>query len=222
MKWDDLDYWTSGECQVVMERLADLIAAKIPWCPGKIDKLFSNTQAVPFDKVRVIIVGQDPYPDPQYATGHAFSIPKDNDDFPPTLMNIFNEYIQDLGYDTFPETGDLSPWIKQGVLLWNIIPSCTAEKSMSHDWGEYYPLSEEVFKKLSAGDEYRVFVLLGGLARQFSKFVNTDECGLIETSHPSPRGSINAREPFNGSRIFSRVNDLLCSHGEKQIQWRLP
>lgn len=210
--WQHLTFWKSGECQAFLERLDDL---KGRYTPARRD-LWRALSSVPFGNVRVCIVGQDPYPSPKYATGLAFSIPKAEKTFPLTLQQIFKEYEDDLHYPT-PKSGDLSPWTDQGVLLWNAIPVCPEARPLSaYDWPEWRLLTEELIKQL--GERGIVFCFLGGVAREFTKEVNLERSKVIETSHPSPRGSINAKTPFQGSRIFTRINGLL---GNNPINWRL-
>jgi uracil-DNA glycosylase len=207
-KWE-LDYWDSGEWQVVEERLDDMDKKGILYCPGK-DKLFAVLDLLPMDSVRCVILGQDPYPDPKFATGIAFSIPKEQKEFPPTLANIVSEYSKDLHYP-YPTTGDLTPWVKQGVLLWNVIPSCGVGRSMSHDWPEWAYLTQEIISKLAERDV--VFAALGQVAQRYTK-----ELDALEFSHPSPRGNYSSIHPFLGSRLFSTINGKLKGN---PIDWRL-
>lgn len=219
MNWSDLDYWNTGEYQVVEERLKDLTLAKTAWCPGP-KNVFRAMDLVPFDKVKVCLVGQDPYPNSGHACGLAFSVSEETKVFPITLKRLFAEYMSDL-HQPEPKDGDLTTWCDEGVFLWNAIPSCEEHKSLSHNWPEWRMLTEEIITKLSNSGQYIVFIFLGGVAREFAKLVNTNECDVIETSHPSPRGSLNSKTPFEGSRIFTRTNDLLVSHGKGMIDWRL-
>lgn len=213
--WPNLKYWNTGEWQVVEEHLDDLAKAGKEFCPTK-PRLFEALRRVRPNDVKVLIVGQDPYPNPAMATGVAFEVPEDvwKGDFPPTLCNIFNELSTDLGLP-YPENGHLKPWTDQGVLLWNAVPSCLAWKSMSHNWPEWQPLTEEIVRTVSA-QEGMVVVLMGAVAREFAPFV-ASTAKLIETSHPSPRGSLNSNCPFKGSRIFSTINANL----KEPILWQL-
>lgn len=218
MPWN-LNYFKSGEWQVCDERLRDLDAAGTEWSPGRYH-LFLNLKRVSVSDCRVCIVGQDPYPRRRYATGHAFSIPAEFGpaDYPPTLRELFGEYRRDLGYP-IPPNGNLQRWVDEGVLLWNAIPSCTNGASLSHDWDEYVPLNREVLGRLS--DKGIVFAFLGGVAKRYVEVVNPLNNRIITTSHPSPRGSRNSRVPFNGSRLFSTINDKLNELGLDPIEWRL-
>jgi uracil-DNA glycosylase len=215
----NLDYWKSGEWQVVNERLHDMEKAGVRFNPTRSDLFRSLTAVGHPSLVRVVLVGQDPYPQHRYATGQAFSIPPQylRVDFPPTLREIFAEYERDLGYG-IPSNGDLSYWVEQGVLLWNVIPSCEDGKSLSHDWEEYQYLNREIFRILS--ERGIVFAFLGGVARRYAPAI-TPNNRVITTSHPSPRGSLNSKMPFNGSRLFTTINGHLTELGLEPIDWRL-
>lgn len=217
-----LDYWKSGEYQVAREKLDADQSSYFTINPPR-TRMFDALALCPEAKVRVAIIGQDPYPDSRFATGLAFSIPEEYgpEDFPPTLRCIFDEYQSDLGYSR-PNNGNLSKWAENGVLLWNAIPSCRAGSSLSHDWAgrEWDYLTREIVRRLSA--RACVFAFLGSVARRFVQDVDTSSGAVvIETSHPSPRGSLNSRNPFRGSRLFSTINDKLVSVGMEPIDWRL-
>lgn len=215
-----LNYWQSGEWQVVNERLKDMEKAHGVYNPQRAS-LFAALRSTPYEKTSVAILGQDPYPDSRFATGFAFSIPRNfgPSEFPPTLSTIFKEYTSDLGYPT-PGGGSLIRWAAQGVLLWNVIPTCTAGKSLSHDWDEYHYLTKEIVEKLS--EKGIVFCFLGSVARRYLEYVDLTKNEIILTSHPSPRGIKFGKSPFEGSRIFSTINDKLVSQGLTTIDWRLP
>lgn len=232
-----LDYWRSGEWQVCLERLRDLDKAKVKWNPARED-LFNPLKALKPKDVKVVILGQDPYPGRKYCSGHAFSISEDCDMFPPTLVTILDEYEADLGYP-FPSSGSLLPWVKQGVLLWNVYPTCTDKQSLSHHWDEYKPLTWEILDTLSA--QSCVIVTLGTQARDLLRsFQNEDnekrllngylpkETGdwtnfeVLSFSHPSPRAGAKAKAPFTGSRFFTTINGKLCDLHLRPIDWRLP
>lgn len=217
-----LDFWKSGEYQVVRENLDDEEKLGFRINPPRKD-LFKALSMVPQDKVRVAIIGQDPYPQHSFATGLAFSVPGEVrvGSWPPTLRSIIDEYCADLGYPR-PGHGDLSKWTKDGVLLWNAIPSCREGCSLSHDWPgrEWDYLTREIVRRLST--QTIVFAFLGGTARRFVPDVDPASGSVvIETSHPSPRGSLNSRTPFRGSRLFSTINDKLVGLGMKPVDWRL-
>lgn len=235
--WAELKAWwkSTGECQVIEERLRDLDKAGIVWLPGR-RRIYAALDATPLDKCRVAIIGQDPYPNPDHACGLAFSIPRDRpvldpavastwpkgreQRYPPTFENILKEYQDDLNYPR-PTTGDLSPWTKQGVLLWNAVPTVERGKPGSHlAWEEYDTLTFRIGRELA--ERACVLVLLGSRAQRFIKCTAGTAAGLIVTSHPSPRGVQFGNIPFLGSRVFTRVNDLLRERGDPPIEWRLP
>lgn len=212
----DLDFFHSGEWDVVKERLDE--------CKGRLnpsrDQLFRSLDLCRERDCKVLVVGQDPYPGARFATGVAFSIPSDvgQKDFPPTLVNVLKEYASDL-HLPFPHSGNLEAWCKQGVLLWNAIPSCEEGKSLSHNWLEWEYLTSEIVQRLSKQD--CVLVFLGGVARKFVKYADGGKGVVLETSHPSPRGSERSRIPFIGSKIFTRINEALVSLGKEKVEWRL-
>lgn len=214
--WSDLQYWKSGEFQVVRERIDDEIKAGVVVNPPKA-QLFKALSVVPLREVRVVIVGQDPYPSSEHATGVAFSVPE-GVYFPQTLKSIFKEYTADLRYP-MPTSGDLSRWTDQGVLLWNAIPSTRAGHSLFHNWDEWKYLTREIVQRCA--EKGVVFAFLGATAREFAKDIDERNNRIILTSHPSPRGSLNSRTPFEGSRLFSTINARLNEIGLDPIDWRL-
>ena len=210
-KWN-LKYFETGEFQVIQERLHDLdreFGKGKSYNPHS-DLIFESLdRSVPED-VRCVLVGQDPYPNPNHCTGIPFSIPATEQHYPPTLTNIFKEYSDDLGYPT-PSSGNLDLWVKRGVFLWNVYPTVGRQKNNPHHWDEWLYLTEEVFKTLD--NDRMVFVFLGRKAQSTAKYCSKSQ--RIMTSHPSPLG---VNSGFFGSRIFSRVNALL----DEPIDWRLP
>jgi uracil-DNA glycosylase len=217
--WDEMSFWSTDEWLNVQERLDNLNKAHKKYCPKQED-LFAALDATPFEKVRVAIIAQDPYPNPLLATGIAFDIPKKTPiPFPPTLVSLFKEYERDLSLSR-PTTGCLRSWCDQGVLLWNAIPSCEAGKSLSHDWSEWKLLTKEIVEALSSASVLIVF--LGGKARAFLQYVDLLNSDVLVYSHPSPRGSLNSKNPFVGSYMFSTINDRLRDEGQTPINWRLP
>lgn len=206
-EWNDLKFFGSGEEQVIQERLAGRT-----FCPGK-KNLYKALDETKFEDCKVAFLGQDPYPDLINATGLAFSVPSGRA-HPPTLKNILEEYQRDLHYPG-PISGDLTKWANQGVLLWNVIPSCGVGKSLSHDWEEWKYLTNEILDNLEEKDV--VIVAFGSIAQRYV----LHRRNVILVSHPSPRASLKAKHPFIGSRIFTRVNDGLCRLGKEPIAWRL-
>ncbi len=214
-----LNFWQSGEWQVCNERIKDMEKNGIKFNPRR-EALFSALRAVPNGSVRVAIIGQDPYPQAQYATGRAFAIPSSfsPEQFPPTLRTIFKEYCSDLGY-SFPRTGDLSRWEAQGILLWNAIPIVRSGQSLSCDWEEWSWLTREIIQRLSKRGI--VFAFLGAVARRYVEYCERSNNKIIVTSHPSPRGIKFSKTPFEGSRIFSTINAHLNAQGLEPIDWKL-
>jgi uracil-DNA glycosylase len=219
LPWN-LNYWNTGEYQVVREKLDDEIDKGYQINPDR-KSMFRALTLTPEKSVRVVIVGQDPYPSHAFATGVAFSIPSDVParEWPPTLKTFITEYCQDLGYDS-PCSGNLEAWSSQGVLLWNAIPSCREGVSLSHDWpgNEWAGCTAEIIERLNPRGI--VFAFLGGVARRFADLVQPPSTAIL-TSHPSPRGSRNSKTPFTGSRLFSTINIKLVSLGLEPIDWRL-
>jgi uracil-DNA glycosylase len=211
--WTQLKFWNSGEYQVIEERLDDLDKAGLLYNPER-KLLFHSLSLVPIQKVKVLIVGQDPYPERKFATGVAFSIDKSLRKFPPTLKIILDELNEDL--HIVRKNGSLEDWCKQGVLLWNAVPSCLAGRSLSHDWTEWSYLTQEIVVTLA--ERGIVFAFLGSVARRYAHYVTSNNA-IIETGHPSPRGNLSARIPFTGSRLFSTINAKLVELGHEAINW---
>lgn len=217
--WDDMTFWRSGEWQVVEEHLNDLDIAGVTYNPNRED-LFRALDETPFNKVKVMFIGQDPYPCHEHSMGLAFSVPKHIKVLPDTLKIILDEYENDLHYER-PMTGDLHDWAHEGVLLWNSVPSCLSDHSLSHDWPEWKLLTEEIIFNLR--EKGVVFVFVGSHARKFHKHVKDwNNCRCFHTDHPSPRSLMSGRNPFKGSRIFSSVNALLGEIGIEPVDWKLP
>jgi len=218
MEWIDLPFWDTPEAKTAMEKIDGLRLRGIGVNPRP-DLIFAAMDATPFSKVRVCLFGQDPYPDPEMATGMAFSIPKTvpPKKFPPTLKNLFQEYHSDLGLPE-PTVGSLTKWTSQGVFLWNVLPTCNSFQSLSHDWPEWRKLTREIIVEQSK--TRKVMVFLGGVARQFTQYVD-DRCVILEYSHPSPRASAASRTPFKSSRMFSTINAHLNAKKLGSIDWRL-
>jgi uracil-DNA glycosylase len=170
----------------------------------------------PFAQVRVLIVGQDPYPTPGHPVGLSFSVAPDVRPLPKSLVNIFTEYSADLGYPT-PSTGDLSPWAEQGVLLLNRALTVAPGKPNSHQGKGWEEITEQAIRALAARGGPLVAILWGRNARNLKTLLGTVPC--IESAHPSP---FSAGNGFFGSRPFSRANDLLVKQGAQPVDWKLP
>ena len=172
----------------------------------------------PFDQVRVLIVGQDPYPTPGHAVGLSFSVAADIRPLPRSLENIFSEYGKDLGYPP-PATGDLTPWSERGVMLLNRVLTVRPGNPASHRGKGWEAVTECAIRALVAREQPLVAVLWGRDASTLKPMLDGADCVAIESPHPSP---LSASRGFFGSRPFSRANELLAERGADPIDWRLP
>ncbi|XVS63266.1 uracil-DNA glycosylase [Actinosynnema sp. CA-299493] len=170
----------------------------------------------PFHSVRVLIVGQDPYPTPGHAVGLSFSVSPETRPIPKSLINIYTEYVADLGHPK-PSNGDLTPWTERGVLLLNRALTVQPGKSNSHRNKGWEPVTEQAIKALAERDAPLVAILWGSQARALKPLLGADRC--VESVHPSP---LSAAGGFFGSRPFSKVNELLVKQGAEPIDWKLP
>ena len=172
----------------------------------------------PFDQVRVLIVGQDPYPTPGHAVGLSFSVAPDVRPLPRSLDNIFTEYGKDLGHPP-PATGDLTPWAERGVMLLNRVLTVRPGNPASHRGKGWEAVTECAIRALVAREQPLVAVLWGRDAATLKPMLDGGHCTSIESVHPSP---LSASRGFFGSRPFSRANELLEKMGADPIDWRLP
>jgi uracil-DNA glycosylase len=178
---------------------------------------FHALDATPLDKVRVVIIGQDPYHGEGQAHGLCFSV-RDGVQPPPSLVNIFKELKSDLGIDP-PRHGHLESWAKQGVLLLNAVLTVEAGRAASHQGKGWEQFTDAVIREVNALPRPVVFILWGSYAQRKASFVDTTKHCVIKSAHPSP---LSAHNGFFGSRPFSRANAFLEAHGEQPIDWRLP
>ncbi|TNY38382.1 uracil-DNA glycosylase [Thermomonospora catenispora] len=170
----------------------------------------------PFADVRVLIVGQDPYPTPGHPVGLSFSVAPHVRPLPASLVNIFREYQADLGHPE-PSTGDLTPWTRQGVLLLNRVLTVRPGKPASHQGKGWEEVTEQAIRALAARGGPLVAILWGRQARSLKPLLGQVPC--IESAHPSP---MSADRGFFGSRPFSRANRLLEQQGGQPVDWKLP
>ncbi|MFI6345638.1 uracil-DNA glycosylase [Streptomyces sp. NPDC050560] len=170
----------------------------------------------PFDDVRVLIVGQDPYPTPGMAIGLSFAVTPEVRRLPGSLINIFREMQADLGVPA-PANGDLTPWAGQGVLLLNRALTTAPGKPGAHRGKGWEEVTEQAIRALAARGRPMVSVLWGRDARNLRPLLGSYP--VVESAHPSP---MSADRGFFGSRPFSRVNDLLVQQGAEPVDWRLP
>jgi uracil-DNA glycosylase len=170
----------------------------------------------PFDRVRVLVVGQDPYPTPGHAVGLSFSVAADVRPVPRSLGNIFTEYCEDLGYPR-PSNGDLTPWANQGVLLLNRVLTVAPGTPASHRGKGWEAVTECAIKALAARNQPLVAILWGKDAASLQPWL--PGVATIVSPHPSP---LSASRGFFGSRPFSRANAALVEQGSDEVDWRLP
>lgn len=171
----------------------------------------------PYDRVKVLLLGQDPYHDEGQAHGLAFSV-RPGVKPPPSLRNMFKELASDLGTTT-PNNGFLEPWAKQGVMLLNAVLTVRAHQAASHKDKGWEKFTDAVIHKLGERKKPVVFVLWGAYAKKKKGLIDTSRHMIIEGVHPSP---LSAKNGFFGSKPFSRINEALEEQGETPIDWQLP
>lgn len=182
----------------------------------KREDIFNAFEFTPFDNVKIVIIGQDPYHDVGQAHGLAFSVLKGNK-IPPSLRNIYSELLDDIGVLP-PHHGDLTEWALNGVLLMNTVFTVEAHKANSHKNKGWEQFSDSIIKRLSQDDVPKVFILWGNHARKKKDFINQDIHMIIESSHPSPLG---ARHSFFKSKCFSRANQFLRDNKRTEVDFTL-
>ena len=181
--------------------------------PGKL--IFNAFNLCPFDKVKVVIIGQDPYHEPGQAHGLSFSV-CDGVPFPPSLQNIFKEIEQDLG-TPIPLTGNLTRWAEQGVLLLNATLTVRAHQAASHQRRGWEEFTDAAIKALNADRNHLVFILWGGYARSKAPLIDSSRHLILQSVHPSPLSA--NRGGWFGNHHFSRANAYLAIHGQEPIKW---
>jgi uracil-DNA glycosylase len=187
---------------------------KIIYPPGS--QIFHAFEATPFDKVKVVILGQDPYHGPKQAHGLSFSV-QQGIASPPSLINIFKELHEDVGLP-IPRHGHLENWAKQGVLLLNASLTVRAGEPMSHAKLGWEKFTNTVIEKVSDLKENIVFVLWGKFAQEKQSLIDDKKHYIIKSAHPSP---LSAKNGFFGSRPFSKINTYLVKKGIDPINWAL-
>lgn len=176
--------------------------------------IFNAFEQCPFDRVKVVILGQDPYHEPGQAHGLCFSV-LDGVPFPPSLRNIFKEISQDTGA-TVPQSGDLTRWARQGVLLMNATLTVRAGQAASHQGKGWETFTDAVIRTISEGRDHVVFILWGGYARRKAALIDGSRHLVLESAHPSP---LSAYAGFFGNAHFSKANRWLEEHGQTAIVW---
>lgn len=176
--------------------------------------IFNAFNQTPFDQVRVVILGQDPYHGPNQAHGLSFSVPQ-GVPFPPSLQNIFKELNSDLGV-SLPPTGDLTQWAKQGVLLLNAMLTVEQAQAGSHQNRGWEIFTDAAIRALNQHREGLVFILWGSYAQKKGAFIDQRKHLVIKSPHPSPLSSYRG---FFGSKPFSKANEYLVKSGKEPINW---
>ena len=176
--------------------------------------IFNAFAHCPFDRVKVVIIGQDPYHEPGQAHGLCFSV-QDGTPFPPSLQNIFKEITDDLGRP-HPTSGDLTRWADQGVLLLNAPLTVRAHRAGSHQGHGWETFTDAVIRCLNAERQHLVYMLWGAYAQKKGASIDTSRNLVLTSPHPSP---LSAHRGFFGNRHFSRANDYLVALGESPIDW---
>ena len=180
--------------------------------PGKL--IFNAFNLCPFDKAKVVIIGQDPYHGPGQAHGLCFSV-NDGVAFPPSLKNIFKEIQDDLGIPV-PESGNLTRWANQGVLLLNATLTVRAHQAGSHQKKGWEEFTDAAIRALAEQRKHLVFILWGAYAQKKGAFIDRNKHLVLASAHPSPLSAYNG---FFGNKHFSRANEYLMAHGETPVCW---
>lgn len=178
--------------------------------------LFTAFNLTPFSKVKVVILGQDPYHGERQAHGLSFSVNK-GIKAPPSLKNIFKEIKEDLNID-FNDSGDLRPWAKEGVLLLNSVLTVEASKAGSHRKKGWEKFTDTVIESISNNKDCVVFVLWGSYAHSKEALIDSSKHLILKSVHPSP---LSAYRGFFGCKHFSSINEYLMDNGESAINWSL-
>lgn len=179
------------------------------------ENIFKAFELTPFNGVKVVILGQDPYHGPGQAIGLSFAV-NEKVALPPSLRNIFKELEDDLGKPLKNPSGDLSRWAREGVLLLNATLTVRARSAASHQKRGWEEFTDAVIRTLSVEREHLVFILWGNSARAKGAHIDRKKHLVLESQHPSP---FAARKGFFGSKPFSKANDYLLEHGKKPIDW---
>lgn len=181
--------------------------------PGQL--IFSAFDHCPLDKLKVVIIGQDPYHGPGQANGLCFSV-NDGVPHPPSLINIFKEIESDLG-KSIPQSGNLEKWADQGVLLLNATLTVRAHNAGSHQKKGWEQFTDNVIKTISQEQEGIVFLLWGGFAKSKSKLIDSSKHHILTSGHPSPLSA--NRGLWFGNKHFSKANQILIENGKQEIDW---
>lgn len=186
-------------------------------CYPKYENIFNALKCTSYSKVKIVIIGQDPYHGEGEAHGLSFSVQK-GVKLPPSLKNIFKELYDDLGIKN-EESGDLTPWAKEGVLMLNSILSVRKDSPLSHKDLGWQLLTDYIIELLDKRNEPLVFILWGSFAKSKKVLIKNKNHLIIESTHPSP---FSAHSGFFGSKPFSKANNYLKEHNIKEVNFTLP
>jgi len=200
--------------QIITFLKTEKASGKIIYPPGGL--IFNAFLQTPFNEVKVVILGQDPYHGPGQAHGLSFSVP-DNVKPPPSLVNIFKELQQDVGLP-IPQNGNLTSWAKQGVLLLNAVLTVSARDAASHAKIGWMHFTDAVIKTISQQKEGVIFLLWGKFAHDKQGLIDETKHYVLKAAHPSP---FSADKGFFGCKHFSKTNELLIQQGKEPVDWSL-
>lgn len=200
--------------QIVAHIKMEKAAGRTIYPPGS--QIFNAFDKTPWDKVRVVLLGQDPYHNPGQAMGLSFSV-ADGVPPPPSLVNMFKELQSDIGMP-IPKTGNLTPWAMQGVLLLNASLTVRANEPGSHAQIGWQQFTNAVIQKISDEKSGIVFLLWGKFAQVKQSLIDEGKHHVLKAAHPSPLSAFNG---FFGCKHFSRTNELLKKEGQEVIDWSL-
>ena len=201
--------------QIVHFLKAEKMAGKTIYPPGPL--IFNAFDQTPFDQVKVVIIGQDPYHGPGQAHGLCFSVQAGVKP-PPSLVNIYKEIQSDIGIKMSLEKGDLTPWAKQGVLLLNAALTVRANEPFSHSQIGWAQFTDAVIRKIDKEKEGVIFLLWGKFAQEKQQLINATRHHVLKAAHPSP---FSADKGFFGCKHFSKTNELLLQQGKDPINWMI-
>lgn len=214
--WDEIlkIIWHSEGFKKIMTTIKNEYQTKTIY--PKQEHIFNALKLTPYEKVKVVIVGQDPYHGENEAHGLSFSVQK-GIKIPPSLQNIYHELETDLKIKP-SEYGDLTKWAEEGILLLNAVLTVEKDKPASHKGKGWELLTDYIIKMLNLKNEPIVFILWGNFARSKKAFITNKKHLIIESTHPSP---FSARNGFFGSRPFSKTNNFLIKNNIEPIDWQL-
>jgi uracil-DNA glycosylase len=207
---DEFEQPYMAELRQFLLRRKEQGAAIFP--PGRL--IFNALNSTPFESVKVVILGQDPYHGPGQAHGLCFSVPKDVP-IPPSLVNIYKELAADLGVEP-PRSGNLQGWADQGVLLLNAVLTVERGRAGAHQGKGWERFTDRVIGELNAARDGLVFMLWGSYALKKGEVIDRERHLVLKAPHPSP---LSAHRGFFGCRHFSMANDWLVRHGHSPVQW---